>query len=43
MLLTAAEEAGNTRLAANHRHVVSNLDQVIDALEHIDSETNDAS
>jgi integrase len=43
VLLTAAEQAGNTRLAANHRQVADNLVQVIDALEHIDQENLDAS
>ena len=36
VLLTAAEQAGNTRLAANHRQVADNLGQVIDALETIE-------
>jgi hypothetical protein len=33
VLLTAAEHAGNHRLADNHRQVAGNLDQVIDALK----------
>ena len=37
-LLTAAEQAGNTRLAANHRQVATNLERIIDTLEAIDSE-----
>jgi hypothetical protein len=41
VLLSAAEQAGNTRLAANHRQVADNLGQVIDALEQIDQETTD--
>jgi integrase len=40
-LLTAAEQAGNTRLAANHRQVADNLGQVIAALEQIDQEPPD--
>jgi integrase len=40
-LIVAAEQAGNTRLAANHRQVADNLAQVIDALEQIDQETTD--
>lgn len=38
VLLVAAEQAGNSRLAANHRQVADNLGQVIDALEAIDRE-----
>jgi integrase len=41
-LLTAAEQVGNTRLATNHRQVVDNLDNVIDALETIEQEPPDA-
>lgn len=41
MLLTAAEQAGNTRLVANHRQVADNLGQVIDALEQVDQEPAD--
>ena len=41
-LLTAAEQAGNTRLADNHRdnhrQVATNLERTIDTLEAIDSE-----
>lgn len=43
VLLTAAEQAGNTRLAANHRQVADNLERVIDALEDFDQEEPDAS
>ena len=42
VLLAAAEQAGKTRLAANHRQVTSNLDQVIGALEAIDKEPTNA-
>lgn len=42
VLLTAAEQAGNTRLAANHRQVADNLQQVIDTLETIDQGSTDA-
>ncbi|MGH3666009.1 MAG: tyrosine-type recombinase/integrase, partial [Egibacteraceae bacterium] len=43
VLLTAAEQAGNTRLAANHRQVADNLGQVIGALETIErQEPSDA-
>lgn len=38
VLLAAAEQAGNTRLVANHRQVADNLGQVIDALEQIDQQ-----
>jgi integrase len=41
VLLTAAEQAGNTRLADNHRQVADNLGRVIDALDQIDQETPD--
>lgn len=41
VLLSAAEQAGNTRLVANHRQVADNLGQVIDALEQIDQEPFD--
>ncbi len=41
VLLTAAEQAGNHRLAANHRQVADNLEHVIDALEAIDGEEPD--
>jgi integrase len=37
-LIDAAEQAGKTRLAANHRQVADNLQRVIDALETIDRE-----
>jgi hypothetical protein len=37
-LIDAAEQAGKSRLAANHRHVVDNLQRVIDALEAINQE-----
>jgi hypothetical protein len=37
-LIDAAEQAGKTRLAANHRHVADNLQRVIDTLETIDHE-----
>ncbi len=40
-LLTAAEQAGNTRVADNHRKVTTNLDRVIAALEAIDAEEVD--
>lgn len=33
VLVTAAEQAGNTRLADNHRQVAENLDRVITSLE----------
>ncbi len=42
VLVVAAEQAGNTRLANNHRQVVDNLEHVITALETIDQETTDA-
>lgn len=42
-LIDAAEIAGNTRLADNHRHVHTNLDRIIGALEAIeDQEAPDA-
>jgi hypothetical protein len=42
-LLTAAEQAGNLRLADNHRQVATNLERIIDTLETIDEqEPNDA-
>lgn len=37
-LLAAADQAGKTRLADNHRQVAANLDQIITALETIDAE-----
>lgn len=37
-LIDAAEAAGNSRLAANHRQVHTTLDRVIGALEAIDAE-----
>lgn len=37
-LVDVAEQAGKTRLAANHRHVADNLQRVIVALETIDQE-----
>lgn len=42
-LVVAAEDAGKTRLADNHRHVADNLQRVITALEAIDQEPPDAS
>lgn len=36
VLLTAAQQAGNTRLAANHQQVTDNLQQIIDTLESIE-------
>jgi hypothetical protein len=42
VLLTAVEQAGNTRLAANHRQVVGDLGNVIDTLEAIEQESADA-
>ena len=41
-LVTAAEQAGKTRLADNHRQVAANLEHVITALEAIDEEPTDA-
>lgn len=35
-LVTAAEQAGNTRLADNHRQVAENLDRVITSLQALD-------
>ena len=44
VLLTAAEQGGNTRLVANHRQVVDNLERVIDTLETLSAqEPSDAS
>ncbi|MGH8886659.1 MAG: hypothetical protein ACRDYX_16095 [Egibacteraceae bacterium] len=42
-LVVAAEQAGKTRLADNHRKVADNLERVIVALETIDQEPADAS
>jgi integrase len=41
-LLTAAEQAGNARLTANHRQVATNLERIIETLEAIDQEATDA-
>jgi integrase len=38
VLLTAAEQAGKTRLAETHRQVASNIGHIIDALEAIEQE-----
>jgi hypothetical protein len=38
VLLTAAEQAGKTRLADTHRQVASNIGHIIDALEAIEQE-----
>ena len=43
VLLAASQQAGNTRLAANHRQVADNLEQVIVALERIEQEPTHAS
>ena len=37
-LIDLATQRGNTRLAANHRQVADNLDQVITALEAIQTQ-----
>jgi hypothetical protein len=37
-LLTAAEQAGNLRLADNHRQVATNLERIIETLETIDEQ-----
>ena len=37
-LLDAAEQAGNARLADNHRQVANNLERIIDTLKIIDHE-----
>lgn len=42
VLVVAAEQAGNTRLADNHRQVAVNLEHVITTLETIDQENTDA-
>lgn len=38
VLIDTAEQAGRTRQAANHRHVLDNLNAVIDGLEVIEQE-----
>ena len=41
-LIDLADQRGNSRLAANHRQVAANLQNVITALESIERETPDA-
>lgn len=40
--ISAAEQAGNTRLVTNHRQVADNLERVIATLEAIEQEDPDA-